>query len=123
MIIQQTTIREIARSIVESTVYDVYERPAHPMEDHTERMTAEIRRQLENSGQFVQRKRLAIVAGHSDLDTIRKYLPRGYSAKSIGKADGVERILIEGYDDHGWTLHEYVIPSLASGLICAKEVT
>lgn len=63
--------------------------------------------------------RAAIVDGGlgADLDTVRSYLPTGYSATLRG-----ERIYIVGDDDAGWTLTEYVLPRLASALIAAHEI-
>ena len=62
--------------------------------------------------------RHAICRGQADkVETIRRYLPRFYSAE----ADG-EDVLIVGVDNAGWTLREYVIPRLASGLYPCEEV-
>lgn len=52
-----------------------------------------------------------------NLGTVQRYLPENY--KAIGGPNG---ILIFGNDSAGWTLDDYVIPRLASGLIVAKEV-
>lgn len=52
-------------------------------------------------------------------DTIARYLPSNYEV--IGtNADG--SVVIAGHDSAGWTLDDYVIPRLASGLYTAKEV-
>ena len=67
--------------------------------------------------------RKAIVVGGigaEDIETVRAYLPSNYSAEVGPEHD--PRIRIVGEDDHGWTLEDYVIPRLASGLICAREV-
>lgn len=53
-------------------------------------------------------------------ETLRRvlaYLPRNYKATTIN-----EGVLIVGRDVAGWTLRDYVIPRLASGLITAIEV-
>lgn len=55
--------------------------------------------------------------GHDRLDEVRRYLPSNYTADSDGGS-----IFIHGVDSAGWTLTDYVIPRLASGLIFAREV-
>jgi len=73
--------------------------------------------------------RRALVRNGETEERIAAYLPANYEV--VGRAylmDGPASIkpdvcfLIEGVDDHGWSLHEYVIPRLASGLIWAEEV-
>lgn len=49
--------------------------------------------------------------------TVAAYLPSNY--KVVDTID--DRVVIEGEDAAGWTLHDYVIPRLASGLIHAVE--
>lgn len=51
------------------------------------------------------------------LRQVAAYLPSNYSAVLRG-----DIIDITGTDVAGWTLDDYVIPRLASGLITAKEV-
>lgn len=51
------------------------------------------------------------------LRRVEAYLPGNYSAQE--RADG--RIEIIGHDRAGWTLDDYVIPRLASGMIFATE--
>lgn len=63
-------------------------------------------------------ERVAIVTGEP-VDRVAAYLPANYYAVDMG-ADVVE---IRGDDHLGWTLEDYVIPRLASGLIFAREVT
>lgn len=53
----------------------------------------------------------------TDTEVIQKYLPTGYRAYSIPQAT-----LIQGVDNAGWTLDDYVIPRLASGLYFAREI-
>jgi hypothetical protein len=48
------------------------------------------------------------------LRVVRQYLPANYVASLT--------VLIEGEDNAGWTMDEYVIPRLASGLYFASEV-
>ena len=55
--------------------------------------------------------------GAKDLQLIQSYMPDNYKAR---RCEG--DIVIEGEDVAGWTLTEYVIPRLASGLIVAKEI-
>jgi hypothetical protein len=62
------------------------------------------------------KSRYAIVKG--PLEAIRRYLPSNYQAD--GPANGT--VLIHGHDNAGWTLDEYVIPRLASGMHYAQEI-
>jgi hypothetical protein len=55
---------------------------------------------------------------NAPLDTVQAYLPDNYRARV--QPDGL--VLISGTDRGGWTLDDYVIPRLASGLIYAAEV-
>lgn len=61
--------------------------------------------------------------GSDPLKVVQGYLPANYSAE-IRPAlyDEPEVITIFGYDNAGWTLDDYVIPRLASGMIYATEV-
>jgi hypothetical protein len=64
------------------------------------------------------RTRHAVIKGQADrLEAIRRYMPSNYEADS----DGGD-VFIHGVDVVGWTLHEYVIPRLASGLYFAREI-
>jgi hypothetical protein len=65
-------------------------------------------------------KRYATVMGRSDPSELEAYLPANY--RLIG-GDAESGWIIEGEDDAGWTLDEYVIPRLASGLLACVEVT
>lgn len=76
-----------------------------------------IRDELEKEGVAVQRKRKAVVLGDVSAEKVADYLPGNF--KAFRRKDFVE---IEGYDRAGWTLEDYVIPRLASGLIVATEV-
>jgi len=53
------------------------------------------------------------------IKTIERYLPRNYTVTQEESG----HLLIEGTDDHGWTLDGYVLPRLASGLHWFEEVT
>ena len=53
---------------------------------------------------------------------IDAYLPENYSVLARGVNDYGGGIVIEGRDVAGWTLHEYVLPRLASGLYFGEEI-
>lgn len=61
--------------------------------------------------------RTAVVRGARDVEQVQRYMPANYEASAV---DGM--IVIIGVDVAGWTLDDYVIPRLASGLIFAKEI-
>jgi len=52
------------------------------------------------------------------VEVVADYLPANYHVSQVTH----EGIIIEGEDDHGWTLDAYVIPRLRSGLIACKEI-
>lgn len=69
------------------------------------------------------RVREAIVNAHSARDfgdasellgRVLHYLPGNYNAVLVTSDNLNYRVKIVGTDDHGWTLHGYVIPRLAS---------
>jgi len=63
--------------------------------------------------------RTAIVRGHgATIDSIGRYLPSNYAAVGLTADDAV---IVQGHDHAGWTLDDYVIPRLASGLYFAEE--
>ena len=66
--------------------------------------------------------RRASVVGHGiTADKIAAYLPANYEV--IGVIEGRDpQVIIEGEDVAGWTLDDYVIPRLGSGLWFATEV-
>ena len=76
-----------------------------------------IRDELEKEGVPLQRQRTAAVLGDEPAEKIASYLPANFRA--FQRKGHVE---IVGYDKAGWTLDDYVIPRLASGLIVATEV-
>lgn len=49
---------------------------------------------------------------------VKNYLPSNYQV--VGCHGGV--VTVEGHDRFGWTLEDYVLPRLASGLLHAEEV-
>ncbi len=71
--------------------------------------------------------RIAIVKNEWNRDRVVPYLPESYDVQrfTLALPDGevVERLFIIGMDVAGWTLDEYVIPRLASGLIFVEEIT
>lgn len=68
------------------------------------------------------RLRAAIVRTDS-IRTVAQYLPGNYSAVATGVDKDGPWVRVEGKDNAGWTLDDYVIPRLASGLLYAREVT
>lgn len=70
--------------------------------------------------------RYALVnARADDTEQIAAYLPRNYRVigRTAIQATAQVYILIGGSDVAGWTLDDYVIPRLASGLIFAEEIS
>lgn len=51
--------------------------------------------------------------------TLEAYLPGNYEVVR----EAPDAFVIAGEDNAGWTLGEYVLPRLASGLITAREIT
>ena len=83
----------------------------------------------DSSPESLQRERVAVVLDDAiSEEHVQNYLPQGYNAKieHVGKelheSRRSLRIVIRGYDIAGWTLDDYVIPRLASGMIVATEV-
>lgn len=52
------------------------------------------------------------------VSVAERYLPANYRAEEISE----NVVLISGHDNAGWTLDDYVIPRLASGLYIAREL-
>ncbi len=72
-------------------------------------------------GEPMERARAARVnglAGGADLRRVQAYLPRNY----VATLEDDDSIRITGRDSAGWTLDDYVLPRLASGMIFAEEV-
>ena len=60
--------------------------------------------------------RFAIITSpDSTLEQVEAYMPSNYQAVKL------EVILIRGNDSAGWTMDDYVLPRLASGLHFATE--
>ena len=53
-------------------------------------------------------------------DQVEPYLPANYTIYRVDQ--NAQGIIIAGEDSHGWTLDDYVIPRLGSGLIFCEEV-
>lgn len=68
--------------------------------------------------------RYATITGGT-FDQVAAYLPRNYTV--VGQVVGTDGVpgpvLIAGQDHAGWTLDDYVIPRLASGLMFATELS
>lgn len=77
----------------------------------------------------VQRRREKIrvaVVGGDVAASIKAYLPGNYeivTERVVWDSPDGYGVVIAGVDECGWTLDDYVIPRLASGLYFAKEVT
>ena len=68
--------------------------------------------------------RYAIVTARLS-DNVGAYLPANYDALYSEKSEELQgwySVVIAGKDSHGWTLDDYVIPRLASGLMNAQEI-
>ncbi len=52
----------------------------------------------------------------STLEQVRAYMPDNYEAREV------TLIVVQGADDAGWTMDDYILPRLASGLHFATEV-
>lgn len=70
-------------------------------------------------------KRYATVRGKgwgaSLGDAVAAYLPENYTVYDSGEDDDGSYVRIQGSDVAGWTMGEYVIPRLASGMYWAVE--
>jgi len=68
--------------------------------------------------------RFAVVQNARDAKQLWSYLPENYVITGPDFGDpGKPVYLISGRDVQGWTMDDYVIPRLASGLIWATEIT
>jgi hypothetical protein len=57
-------------------------------------------------------------SGRPAASEVEAYLPFNYRVRN----ESADRVTIEGEDDAGWTLDDYVIPRLGSGMITAIEI-
>jgi hypothetical protein len=77
-------------------------------------------------------KRYALVSLKRDsAEVVSRYLPANYKViGTVDQADATDKFdftygpvaIIKGEDNAGWTLDDYVIPRLGSGLIVAREI-
>jgi len=70
--------------------------------------------------QWSRNMRVAI-ANTGKSKEVAKYLPSNY--RVLGRTLDNTGTIIIGVDDHGWTMEQYIIPRLASGMIHCEEVT
>ncbi len=69
-------------------------------------------------------ERTAIVRGARSEQEVAAYLPSAYRVEgSQTDTHGRLEVTIAGDDTAGWTLDDYVIPRLASGMMFAEEVS
>lgn len=57
-----------------------------------------------------------------DGSDIAAYMPHNYSVVGVLEGERYNQALIKGTDDAGWTMEDYVIPRLQSGLVGVREV-
>lgn len=50
------------------------------------------------------------------------YLPSNYKVIWSGTYHGDNVVVIEGIDDHGWTMDRYIIPRLGSEMMHCTEI-
>jgi len=63
--------------------------------------------------------RVAVVTSTDrSLAEVRAYMPSNFSAFLR-----IREIFIVGVDSAGWTLDDYVLPRLGSGMIAAREIS
>ena len=67
-----------------------------------------------------QSERRAVIQG-GDPALVDTYLPSNYKVAGLDKDN--KGVVIVGSDYAGWTLDDYVLPRLASGLMFGKEIT
>lgn len=67
-------------------------------------------------------KKLRYAVVGSPVENVRPYMPANYDAHELDAGRYPTSFLV-GADVAGWTLEDYVIPRLASGLHFAREVT
>src|SRR5258708_6522979 len=84
-------------------------------------------------------KRYAIVRGHKlTAEQVAAYLPNNYHVLWTGKCDwhldgrgntwkqfpvlNDTVVVMQGEDDHGWSLDRYIAPRLGSGLMGCDEI-
>ena len=58
------------------------------------------------------------ISHSGQADDVAAYLPSNYEVSEVRP----DHVIIEGEDNAGWTLDDYVIPRLGSGLYVAREI-
>lgn len=97
------------------------QRPRHFLRIAWDGDAVEIRQLLRERSETVTTTTRYATIPHGALgnrEAIARYLPSNYQV--LGGDD--ETTLIGGHDDAGWTLDDYVLPRLASGLYFGAEV-
>ncbi len=62
------------------------------------------------------RRTALVTSPDSTLEQVKAYMPDNYEAREV------TFIVVRGEDDAGWTMDDYILPRLASGLHFATEV-
>ena len=73
----------------------------------------------------VSNVRYAVVTNADSTEQVARYLPDNYEVYGHRFPDGPTGrivVLIRGTDNAGWTMEDYVISRLASGLLWATEI-
>jgi hypothetical protein len=70
-----------------------------------------------------EKLRYAVIHGARSADEVAAYLPTGYHVFStlLDHLNGRLQVTIRGVDQQGWTLDDYVLPRLASGMLFGEE--
>jgi len=67
--------------------------------------------------------RFALVSSPQiDVERVRAFMPSNYDAWPLLLRGEQVAVVIVGTDNAGWTLDDYVLPRLASGMIYATEL-
>ncbi len=69
-----------------------------------------------------KRYALVNVPNVGDTNAVRRYLPSNYEVIGLSEHEGRSVAVVAGRDNAGWTLHDYVLPRLASGLYGGREI-
>lgn len=67
-------------------------------------------------------KTAAVVSGVGTAEAVARYLPANYKIVIAAEGNGRVLAMVEGTDEAGWTLDDYVLPRLASGLYVGAEM-
>ena len=69
--------------------------------------------------------RYALIRTKHGEDEVKPYLPANYQVigtQPVSATEGIN-VIIAGTDNAGWTMSDYVLPRLGSGLISGREIT